>query len=110
MKKGKMLINLYVPQKNKQLSLFYPSGINKPMLYLKAIKTKKNHLDAPNSDIKRTSPTLPNFNRRTAKITDPTVGASTWAFGNQKGKRQGRGLTIKTKKNIYIKEVTRPYK
>jgi hypothetical protein len=29
------------------------------------------------------SPYVPNFSKRTAKITDPNVGASTWASGNQ---------------------------
>jgi hypothetical protein len=33
--------------------------------------------------IKRYKPTPPNFKRILAKITDPKVGASTWAIGSQ---------------------------
>jgi hypothetical protein len=33
---------------------------------------------------KRKKPYPPSFNNKLAKITDPTVGASTWASGNQR--------------------------
>jgi len=36
-----------------------------------------------NGKEKRIIPYVPNFNNNTAKRTDPNVGASTWASGNQ---------------------------
>ena len=39
------------------------------------------------------NPYVPNFKRTPAKRTDPTVGASTWAFGSQLWKIK-RGVLI----------------
>jgi hypothetical protein len=36
-----------------------------------------------NGNPKRINPYIPNFKSNAAKITEPIVGASTWASGNQ---------------------------
>jgi hypothetical protein len=41
-------------------------------------------VDIVKMEIARNTPYLPNFRRIPAKIIDPLVLASTWAFGNQK--------------------------
>lgn len=35
-------------------------------------------------DDRRISPYLPSFSRTAARIIDPAIGASTWAFGSQR--------------------------
>ena len=57
------------------------------------------------------NPKPPNFNKRPAKIIDPKVGASTWAFGNQiwKIKRGSftKNLNLKQKNNNILMEKKR---
>jgi len=44
-------------------------------------------------------PIVPSFNNKEARIIEPATGASTWAFGNQRWKKNRGVFTMKTSLN-----------
>jgi len=54
------------------------------------------------NEIKRINPYPPNFNNTAAKIIDPSRGASTWAFGNQRWVKNIGIFTINAIINIIV--------
>ena len=60
-------------------------------------KKKKQPFEKINKSIRKI-PYPPNFNKIPANITDPTLGASTWASGNQIWNGKTGTFTAKDKK------------
>src|SRR5882757_9122075 len=64
-----------------------------------------------NGKAKRTNPYVPIFRRTPARITEPAVGASTWASGNQVWNGNIGTLMAKAKKNARNRRIAKvePY-
>ena len=62
-------------------------------------REENNFLERQNKFKQREIPNPPIFNRTPARTIDPKIGASTWAFGNQ---RWNKYIGIFTRKTINI--------
>jgi hypothetical protein len=69
------------------------------MLRVSIRGVKKTEAKGKSGIENRRNPYVPNFNRMPAKITDPAVGASTWASGNHMWTGSMGTFTAKLAKN-----------
>ena len=53
-------------------------------------------------------PIVPNFSNKEARIIEPATGASTWALGNQRWKKNKGVFTIKTNLNPHNLKTDKP--